>query len=134
MYLTKVELKNQNKFQVRFPEQFDICSWMVQKINKPKFTDNKWENIKIEFIDPICPSTSQCLFKIVNFLINNKSHDKILFEIKIKTLGPTEDEIEEWIISVEDILTINFGELSCENNEIQQPFLLIKPLYCTLKY
>lgn len=43
----------------------------VQKINKPKFSDGKWENIKIEFIDPIAPSTSQSLFKIVEFLKTN---------------------------------------------------------------
>jgi len=128
------ELKRNNRFLVEFPEQFEIVKWSIQKINKPKFTDDKWENIKIEFIDPIGPSTSQSLFMIVEFIKNYKGDDKILFEIKIKSLDPTGLEIEEWIIYVEKIITINFGELDYANNDVQTPFIIIKPLKCILKY
>jgi hypothetical protein len=144
MNINKLELKRIGSFIVEFPEEFNIESFAVQKINKPKFTNNKWENIRIDFIDPISPSTSQGLFRIVDFL--NKKHNnfffkflknnqiKKLFEIKIKSLDPTGDDVELWIISIEKVLTINFGELDYGNNEIQKPFLIVKPLDCMLNY
>jgi len=131
---TQYEPKRNNRFLVEFPEQFNIEYWAVQKINKPKYTDGVWEDIKIEFIDPIGPSTSQSLFGIVNFLKTNNSNDKKLFDVKIKSLDPTGVEVEEWVVEVEKVLTINFGELDYADDKIQQPYLILKPLNCILKY
>lgn len=128
------EPKTNNRFLVEFPEQFNVRQWSTQKINKPKFSDGKWENIKIEFIDPIVPSTSQSLFKIVEFLKTNVNDKKILFDIKIKSLDPTGVEVEEWVVNVEKVLTINFGELDYGDYKIQQPYLILKPLDCILNY
>jgi len=132
--VTQYEPKRNNRFLVEFPEQFNVQQWVVQKINKPKFSDGKWENIKIEFIDPIVPSTSQSLFKIVEFLKTNVNDSKTLFNIKIKSLDPTGVEVEEWVVNVEKVLTINFGELDYGDVKIQQPYLILKPLYCILNY
>jgi hypothetical protein len=131
---TQYEPKRNNRFLVEFPEQFNVQLWSIKKINKPKFTDGKWENIKVEFIDPIAPSTSQSLFKIVDFLKINVNDSKILFNIKIKSLDPTGVGAEEWVIDVEKVLTINFGELDYGDDKIQQPYLILKPLNCVLEY
>jgi hypothetical protein len=132
--VTQYEPKRNNRFLVEFPEQFNVQQWSIQKINKPKFSDGKWENIKIEFIDPIAPSTSQSLFKIVEFLKTNVKDSKTLFDIKIKSLDPTGVEVEEWIVNVEKVLTISFGELDYGDDKIQQPYLILKPLDCILNY
>ena len=132
--ITQYEPKRNNRFLVELPEQFNVQQWSIQKINKPKFTDGKWENIKIEFIDPIAPSTSQSLFKIVEFLKTNVNDSKTLFSIKIKSLDPTGVEIEEWVVNVEKVLTINFGELDYGDDKMQQPYLILKPLDCILNY
>lgn len=134
MKLTAYEPKRSSRFLVEFPERFDIQSCSIQKINKPKFTDGKYENIRVDFIDPIGPSTSQRLFEMVNFLKTNKSDNKKLFEVKIKSLDPTGLEIEEWVVFVEKVLTINFGELDYSDDEIQKPFLILKPFDCVLNY
>jgi hypothetical protein len=131
---TQYEPKRNNRFLVEFPEQFNVQLWSIKKINKPKFTDGKWENIKVEFIDPIAPSTSQSLFKIVDFLKINVNDSKILFNIKIKSLDPTGVGAEEWVIDVEKVLTINFGELDYGDDKMQQPYLILKPLNCVLEY
>jgi hypothetical protein len=131
---TQYEPKRNNRFLVEFPEQFNVQLWSIKKINKPKFTDGKWEDIKIEFVDPIAPSTSQSLFGIVNFLKTNNSNDKNLFDVKIKSLDPTGVEVEEWVVNVEKVLTINFGELDYGDDKIQQPYLILKPLNCVLEY
>lgn len=132
--VTQYEPKRNNRFLVELPEQFNVQQWSIQKINKPKFTDGKWENIIIEFIDTIAPSTSQSLFKIVEFLKTNVSVSKTLFSIKIKSLDPTGAEVEEWVVNVEKVLTINFGELDYGDDKIQQPYLILKPLDCILNY
>lgn len=133
--VTQYEPKKNNRFLVEFPEQFNVQQWGgVQKINKPKFSDGKWENIKIEFIDPITPSTSQSLFKIVEFLKTNVNDSKTLFDVKIKSLDPTGVEVEEWVVNVEKVLTIDFGELDYSDDKIQQPYLILKPLDCILNY
>jgi hypothetical protein len=132
--VTQYEPKKNDRFLVEFPEQFNVQQWAIQKINKPKFTDGKWENIKIVFNDPITPSTSQSLFKIVEFLKINVNDSKILFNIKIKSLDPTGVEVEEWVIDVEKVLTINFGEFDYSDNTMQQPYMVIKPLNCVLNY
>ena len=130
--VTQYEPKMNNRFLVEFPEQFNLQQRSIQKINKPKFTNGKWENIKIEFIDPIAPSTSQSLFKIVEFLKTNVNDSKTLFSIKIKSLDPTGVEVEEWVVNVKKVLTINFGELDYGDDKIQQPYLILKPLDCIL--
>lgn len=131
---TQYEPKRNSRFLVEFPEQFNIQQWSIQKINKPKFSEGKWENIKIEFIDPIAPSTSQSLFKIVEFLKTNVNDSKTLFDVKIKSLDSTGVEVEEWVVNVEKVLTINFGELDYGDDKIQQPYLILKPLNCILNY
>jgi hypothetical protein len=131
--VTQYELKTNNRFLVEFPSRFNVQQLTVQKINKPKFTDGKWENIKIEFIDPIVPSTSQSLFKIVEFLKTDVNNSKTLFVFRIKALDAIGVEVEEWIVEVEKVLTINFGEFDYGDDTIQQPHIILKPLNCVLK-
>jgi hypothetical protein len=131
--VTQYELKTNNRFLVEFPSRFNVQQLTVQKINKPKFTDGKWENIKIEFIDPIVPSTSQSLFKIVEFLKTDVNNSKTLFVFRIKVLDAIGVEIEEWVVDVEKVLTINFGEFDYSDDKIQQPHIILKPLNCVLK-
>ncbi len=126
------EPKTNNRFLVEFPEQYNIPSWVIQKINKPKFTNGEWENIRVEFIDLIKPSTSQSLFKIISFLKTNKNDNSTLFEINIKMLDSIGVEVEKWTIYVEKVLTINFGDLNYGDNQIQELYLIIKPLDCVL--
>jgi hypothetical protein len=124
-----------NRYLVEFPEEFQFVKWCVRNINKPKFTNGKWENIKIEFSDPIGPSTSQGLYRVVEFLIKGKFlGDKGMFDIKIQSLDPVGVIIDEWIITVEEILTIDFGDLDYQNSDILKPYLIIKPLLCKLNY
>jgi hypothetical protein len=129
------EPKYCNKYLVEFPEEFQFVRWCVTNINKPKFTNGEWENIKLEFTDPIGPSTSQSLYRVVEYLIKKKnSGDNSMFDIKIQSLDPTGVVIDEWIIKIKEILTINFGDLDYQNNDILKPYLIIKPRYCELNF
>ena len=74
------------------------------------------------------------MFNIVEFLKKNESEDKKLFDIKIKSLDPIAVVVEEWLVSVEKVLTINFGELNYSDDGMQQIYLILKPLNCILKF
>lgn len=126
---TQYELKYTNRFNVEFDEKIGIYSWLVQKCDAPKFTDGKWEDIKIEFIDPIGPSATNGLYNIVQLLLNNQS----IGDIKIQTLDPTGVIAEQWNIVIHEIKTINFGEYDYGNDECRRPYMIIKPKTCYLK-
>lgn len=57
-----------------------------------------------------------------------------IFDFKIYSLDPVGIKIEEWVINVEKIVSINFGDLAHGDDNIQQPYLVIKPLNCVLNY
>jgi hypothetical protein len=126
------EPKINNRFIVEFPTEVDIEKYFIKSITKPKYHNNTWQNIRINFYDPIDPSTSHRLFNIIDKLrINNL---KILNSFKIKTLDPTGVTIEQWVIYVDEILTIDFGHFDYSNDGIQTPYMIIKPSNCILNY
>lgn len=84
------------------------------------------------FLDPIGPSVSDGLYNIVNLLKTNTSNDEKLFDIKIDSLDPTGFVIETWIVEVENVLTINFGELDYTVNEVEKPYMTLKIKNCIL--
>lgn len=132
MELNGYEPKMNNRFVVEFPKEFELESWLVTKINRPKFNfeTNAWENIKIDFVDPVAISTSKKLLNIINNLGSEK--DILDNKINIKTLDPTGVTVENWIIVIDKILLIDLGDSDYGNNEMQSPYMVIKPLYCTI--
>lgn len=133
---TQFEPKMQNRFIVQFPEEFGIPSYIVSSVNKPKFANGKWENIKIEFIDVINSITSRGLYKIVNRVTFRPPDSQIkeLFTIKISTLDAIGTSIEDWEVSIGKILKIDFGELNYDSDEVQRQSLLLEPLNCSLNH
>jgi hypothetical protein len=127
----QIESKRNNQFVVEFPKQFGLDSYSVKRMNKPNFINNRWGNIRIDFTDVIGGSSNKGLLKIINFL---KLSDGInpLFDIKIKMLNSIGNVVEEWVISVEKVLTIDFGDLDYGDDSIQEPYLIFKPLDCIL--
>jgi hypothetical protein len=136
------EPKRESRFVVTFPEQFGLESFFVQKIDRPKMilsnSNYEWQNIKIEFIDVIGPSTSRRLYDIIE-LFKEQKKQRIWFFFKQKfepftiyvdTLDPTGVEVERWSISIKDIIKVDFGEFNYASDEIQKCSLTIKPLDC----
>lgn len=99
------EPKFKHRFVVEF-EDFDMESYVVESITKPVYHVGYWGDIKIEFVDPIGPSTSKILFKLIH------PEPKEGFKIYIKSLDPTGVVVETWKVEVKRIKTINFGDLS----------------------
>lgn len=119
------EPKRTSRFLISFPEHFNIQQWVVSSANRPSmyieskkflgFTYSKkikWNPIRIKFLDPIGPSTSQRLM----VLIKEQLLKPFLF--KIEMLDPTGVVVERWLIDKTTIKSINFGELSMDDDNI----------------
>lgn len=133
--ILQYEPKRINRFLVEFPEMFNISYYAVSKADKPKFINQSWANIKIEFFDFIAPSTSQRLQDIIFFLKQDiRNEEEGLFTIKLKTTDPVAEVIELWDVYVDEVVEINFGALDYSNDEMQKPYIIIKPKNCILRY
>lgn len=133
------EPRRNNRFMVEFPHLFDIPSFTVQKINKPKlvFKNNtyEWNNISIEFIDLIGPSTSNGLFRMIEFCKDHQilmDNQRPLFNFTITDLDPTGVNVGSWLIEVREISSVDFGDCEYDSRDIQTCKLVIKPLNCRL--
>jgi hypothetical protein len=128
-YHASFEPKTAYRFLVEFPEELNIKSWAVQKINKPKFVNNQWDVIRIEFIDTINESVIHGLYKLVE-KIKCSNDSETLLTIYINSLDPTGNVIESIEVSTSKITIIDFGDLDYANDDIQKPIIEFFPDNC----
>jgi len=133
------EPRRNNRFMVEFPHMFNIEAFTVRNVNKPKFIlkDNcyVWSDISLEFIDLIGPSASRGLFNMIEFCKNHqilKDNKQPLFNFNITDLDPVGADIGTWVVEVEDLVLVDFGDCEYDSTEIQTCKLVIKPLNCRL--
>jgi len=93
--------------------------------------------MEVTFKDPIGPSTSQALFKLVQVIKELKKlipQELPIFIYKLVSLDPTGVVVETWEIGVQEIFSIEFGQdLDYSSEEMQTPKIVIKPMYCILR-
>jgi hypothetical protein len=132
------EPMRQNRFLVKFPDEFQLELWYTESIERPKYVKNKWSNMKIVFRDAVGHSSSKALFNLIKFVekfkIYTEPQQLPLFLFEIQMLDPTGVAVEKWQIAVEEIISIDFGNCDYSSDEIEKPRMIIKPLYCTLTY
>ena len=128
--VTDFEPKRNNRFIVRFPKEFKIADWCTQSITKPKYVNGEWDTIKIVFHDLVDYSVSEGLINMIKFL---QSDYKNLIEIYLDILSPSGEVVDEWLITFNQILSIDFGDCNYDNDGIQSPILIFKSIDCILK-
>ena len=116
------EPKRPNRFMVEFPHDFNIPSYVIQKITRPKLrfieNDYHWDNIELELIDLIGPSTTAGLMTMVEFCKNwdiARTNNQPLFSFLLTDLDPTGLNVGVWIIDVKELVLVDFGD----NDEIE---------------
>jgi hypothetical protein len=131
------EPKRQNRFIIEFPKEFGLEEWHVNTATKPKYSGIKWEDMEVTFKDPIGPSTSHALYKLIKLIEELKRiipSELPLFFYKIVSLDPTGVPVETWEIGVREVLSISFGQdLDYASDEMQTPKVIFRPMYCVLK-
>ena len=130
MMFTAFEPKLQNRFLMNID---GIDSYLIKKISRPTISFGEivldhinvkrkikgkanWENISCELYDTITPSGAQSVMEWVRL-----SHESVTGrdgysdfykkDIRIKTLGPVGDVVEEWILKGAYCQNASFGDM-----------------------
>jgi len=136
----RYEPKRMNRFLITFPEHFNIPQWVVFDTSRPNmiikskkilgfelFKKMIWADMLITMSDPIGPSTSQSLMDLIHkSLYEKKQIIKDKFKLKLEMLDPTGVVVEKWDLSDCEFKSIDFGELSYQNDDIVKITLVIK--------
>ena len=153
MFFTAFEPKLQNRFLMNID---GIDAYLIKKINRPSITFQEitldhinvkrkikgkanWENITCDLYDPVTPSGAQAVMEWVRL-----SHESVTGrdgysdfykkDIRIKTLGPVGDIVEEWILKGAYCQTANFGPMDWSSSEPVSITMTIVMDYAILNY
>jgi hypothetical protein len=118
----------------RFGEKFEVKQRLIKKIQRPSYSNGRWNDIRIDFYDLYTQSITEFLFEVIEYMEAYKIEEKPLcIDIKLQSLDPVGAVSEEIIIKVDDF-DVNFGDYDKESINITEPYLIIKPLKVMLNY
>jgi hypothetical protein len=148
------EPKRINRFYAEFADELGIEVWKVQKFKRPSLKINSvpiqymneqnyvigrytWDEMQITFLDPIGPSTSQQLMEWVRLHTESLTGREgyaagYKKNILLKSLDPGGVEVEKWFLEQCQIVTVDFGENSYEDDGLIMPTMTIQPWRCIL--
>lgn len=153
MMFTAFEPKLQNRFLMYID---GIPAYLIKKISRPQvqFGDvtldhinvkrklkgkADWQNVTCDLYDPVTPSGAQAVMEWVRL-----SHESVTGrdgysdfykkDIRINTLGPVGDIVEEWILKGAYVQTANFGDMDWSSDTPVNINLTIRMDYAILNY
>ena len=150
---TAFEPKLQNRF-IMFID--GIPAYLIKKISRPQITFGEvvldhinvkrkikgkanWENITCDLYDPVTPSGAQAVMEWVRL-----SHESVTGrdgysdfykkDIRINTLGPVGDVVEEWILKGAYCQNVTFGDMDWTSDTPANINMTIVMDYAILNY
>ncbi len=153
MFFTAFEPKLQNRFLMNID---GIDAYLIKKIDRPQISFQEivldhintkrkikgkanWENITCDLYDPVTPSGAQAVMEWVRL-----SHESVTGrdgysdfykkDIRIKTLGPVGDIVEEWILKGAYCSNANFGSMDWSSSEPANISMTIVMDYAILNF
>lgn len=131
--LINYEPKRSHRFLVEFP---NASFFSIQKIDKPKVANGKWEDIEIEFLDLISPSSTKLIVDLLGITNKQSLFDKFLrkpiFNFKIIALDPVGTAVEEWEVFVKKFKSIDFGRYDYSDDRLSSVRVVVEPKICRL--
>jgi hypothetical protein len=153
MMFTAFEPKLQNRF---YMEIDGIPAYLIKKISRPSVTFGEvildhinvkrkikgkanWDNVTLDLYDPVTPSGAQAVMEWVRL-----SHESVTGRdgysdfykknIRIHTLGPVGDVVEEWILKGAFVSNATFGDMDWTSETPANIGLTIVMDYAILNY
>ena len=153
MMFTAFEPKLQNRFLMVID---GIPSYLIKKVSRPSVTFGEvvldhinvkrklkgkanWDNITCDLYDPVTPSGAQAVMEWIRL-----SHEAVTGrdgysdfykkELRIKTLGPVGDVVEEWICKGAYVTQANFGDFDWTSDTPANISITIRMDYAILNY
>ena len=153
MMFTAFEPKLQNRFLMEID---GITAYLIKKTGRPSISFNNitldhinvkrkikgkanWENITCDLYDPVTPSGAQAVMEWIRL-----SHESVTGRdgysdfykknIRIHTLGPVGDVVEEWILKGAYCQSANFGDMDWTSDTPVEISMTIEMDYAILNY
>lgn len=128
-----------NRYTIEFIPSFDIPVHFIHRISRPSYTLHKgWEDIIIDFYDPVAPSISQALLPFMNYCRehgipqNAPADTRPLFTILINALDPTGVTVSSWYINVQNLEALTWSEFDYDNQDLANIRMRLSVLNCQL--
>ena len=150
------EPKRKNRFILRFPSSLGINEWYVFSTARPSakiksveipFLNTKtyvagqfeWEEIKVQFKDPIGPSASQALmewFRLHAESVTGRMGYAAGYkkDIDLEMLDPTGVVVEKWILYGTFLTNVDFGALGYSTDALADITASLRMDRCVLVY
>lgn len=149
------EPKKKHRFELQFPSELGIDSFLVQTTGKPKITIGnveipymntstfvsgryKWEPIEIKFLDVIGPSSTQKVMDWVN-LHAESATGRMGYAVGYKknlvlnALDPTGEPVETWQLIGCQIIDASFEDYDYSSDELMYCHITVQPDRCLLQ-
>ena len=153
MMFTAFEPKLQNRFLLDIE---GIPAYLIKKTGRPSITFGEivldhinvkrkikgkanWDNITMELYDPVTPSGAQAVMEWVRL-----SHESVTGRdgysdfykknIRIQTLGPVGDVVEEWLLKGAYCQNASFGEMDWSSDAPANITMTVVMDYAVLNY
>ena len=153
MMFTAFEPKLQNRFLMEID---GIPAYLIKKIDRPSITFGEvvldhinvkrkikgkanWDNVTAELYDPVTPSGAQAVMEWVRLGHESVTgrdgySDFYKKEIRIQTLGPVGDIVEEWILKGAYCTVANFGSMDWSSDAPANISITIEMDYAILNF
>ena len=153
MMFTAFEPKLQNRFLMDID---GIPAYLIKKIDRPSYSANNvtldhintkrkikgksvWNPITCDLYDPVTPSGGQAVMEWVRLGHESVTgrdgySDFYKKEIRIQTLGPVGDIVEEWILKGAYCTSANFGSMDWSSDAPANISITIEMDYAILNF
>lgn len=150
------EILRENRFELIFPSDIGLESWMVQSGSKPKIEINSvplpymnmvyhvagqvtWGTMDFVINQYIGPSSSQQLMEWIRLCIESLSGRMgyakgYMKDLTLRSLDPSGAPVEQWILENCFITTADFGKLDHGSDAVQTVSFTIQPQRCIQSY
>lgn len=150
------EPKRKNRFLFRFPSDLGIQEWYVESSSRPSITQGAteiqfmntstyvlgrytWDEMQINFRDPIGPSASQAIMEWVRLGSESVTGRQgyaagYKRDIELEMLDPSGNVVEKWVIVGAFLTNVKFDELSYATDDIATITATLRPDYCILAF
>jgi len=137
---TPYEPKRKNRWLLRFPSDLGIQEWWLASASRPTITQSDveiqflntstyvlgrfvWEAIDVTFRDAIGPSTTQAIMEWVRLgseSITGRQGYAAGYkrDVYLEMLDPTGVVVEKWELQGTMLTSVNFGDLSMDDDGI----------------
>ena len=124
-FTTELEPKYMSRFVLEFPGRFNIKSYLVNNVSEINFSNGKWCDVTIEFLDTISNPSNEGLVNIINEFGSHQNDGRVLFPIILTIIDPVGATIQTYRFNVKDFEII-LSDFSYDSKELMVHKFIIK--------